>query len=108
MKNVSLVADHQTQHRVAKGILGQEGNKAAGYNKPKTYRMMFTAQDVPRTCPVEGCSGWASKWTDMRVHFWNLHVRDTMVILEEGNLPHSRCPLCDMLVPWRALNWTHQ
>ena len=31
-----------------------------------------------------------------------------MVILEEGNLPHPRCPLCDMLVPWRALNGTQK
>ena len=30
-----------------------------------------------------------------------------MVILEEGNLPHPRCPLCDMLVPWMSLNGTH-
>ena len=44
----------------------------------------------------------------MRVHFWNWNVRDTVVILEEGNLPHSRCPLCDMLVPWRTLNGMHR
>ena len=30
-----------------------------------------------------------------------------MVILEEGNLPHPWCPLCDILVPWKALNRTH-
>ena len=30
-----------------------------------------------------------------------------MVILEEGNLSHSRCPLCDMMVPWRSLNGIH-
>ena len=37
--------------------------------------------------------------TVMRVHLWYRHVRDTVVILEEGNLPHPRCPLCYMLVP---------
>ena len=31
-----------------------------------------------------------------------------MVILEEGNLPHPRCPLCDMLVPWKDPNGTHR
>ena len=31
-----------------------------------------------------------------------------MVILEEGNLPHPRCPLCDMLASWKALNGTHR
>ena len=31
-----------------------------------------------------------------------------MIILEEGNLPHPRCPRCDMFVPWRALNGRHK
>ena len=44
----------------------------------------------------------------MRVHFWHRHVRDNVVILDEGNLPHRRCPLCDMLVPWKSLNGTHR
>ena len=30
-----------------------------------------------------------------------------MVILEEGNLPHPQCPLCDMLMPCRSLNGLH-
>ena len=29
------------------------------------------------------------------------------MILEEGNLPHQQCPLCDMLVLWRSLNDMH-
>ena len=44
----------------------------------------------------------------MRLHFCHRHVRDTVVILEEGNLPNPQCPLCDMLVPWRAMNGTHR
>ena len=44
----------------------------------------------------------------MRVHFWRRHVRDTVIILEEGNLPHPRCEECDMLVPWRSLNRRHK
>ena len=40
----------------------------------------------------------------MRVHFFQRHFRDTVIILEEVNLPHPPCPRCDMLVPWRALN----
>ena len=43
----------------------------------------------------------------MRVHFLHWHVLDTVVILEEGNLPHPRCPRCDILVPRRALNGRH-
>ena len=30
-----------------------------------------------------------------------------MVILDEGNIPHPRCPLCNILVPWRSLNGMH-
>ena len=43
----------------------------------------------------------------MRVHFLQLHVRDTMVILEERKLPHPRCPQCNMLIPWSELNGRH-
>ena len=53
---------------------------------------------------VEGCPGRAGTWTAMWMHFWRRHVRDNIIILEEGNLPHPRCKNCDMFVPWRALN----
>ena len=35
-------------------------------------------------------------------------MRDTVIILEEGNLPHPRCENCNMLVPWRSLNGRHK
>ena len=44
----------------------------------------------------------------MRVNVWRRHVRDAVIILEEGNLPHPRFPRCDMLVPWRYLNGRHK
>ena len=43
----------------------------------------------------------------MRVHFLHRHVLDTVVILEEGNLPLPWCTRCDMMVPRRALNGRH-
>ena len=43
----------------------------------------------------------------MRVQFVHRHVQDTVVMLEEGNLPHPRCPRCDMQVPRKALNGLH-
>ena len=89
----SLVTYRQTHHGVDKGGLVSEGGKADGSdrgNGPRTYRMEFPVRAVPRPCPVEGCSGQASTWTTMSVHFWYRHVRDTVVILEEGNLPHPR------------------
>ena len=104
----SLVAHRQKQNGVAKGALGSDGNKADESDKPRTYRLAFHAKAGPKTCPVEGCSDQASTQTAMRVNFWNQNVRDTMVILEEGNLPQLWSPLCDMLVPWKALKGTHQ
>ena len=53
---------------------------------------------------MEGCPGALAKRTEMRVHFVHRHVQDTVVMLEEGNLPHPRCPRCDMQVPIKALN----
>ena len=85
---------------------GKDGGD--GGNEPRTYRIAFPAQAGPRPCPVEGCSGRTSTWKVTRVNFWHCHVRETVVILEEGNLPHPECLLCDMLVPCKALNGTHR
>ena len=35
-------------------------------------------------------------------------MRDIVIILEEGKLPHPRCTNCDMFVPWRAHNCRHK
>ena len=43
----------------------------------------------------------------MRVHFVHRNVQETVVMLEEGNLPHPRCPRCDLQVPSKALNGRH-
>ena len=104
----SLVAHRQTQHGMEKRGLGQEGDEEAGGDKPRTYMMDFPAKAGPNPCPVEGCSGRASTGTEMRMHFCYRHVRDTVVILKEGNLPHPRCPLRDMPVPWKSLNGMHR
>ena len=73
----------------------------------QTYQIEFPKGGT-KVCPVEGCPGRAGTLTAMRVHFWRLHVRDIVIILEEGNLPHPRCPRCDMFVQWRALNGRHK
>ena len=43
----------------------------------------------------------------MRVHLLQWNVLDTVVIMEEGNLPHPRCTRCDILVPRWELNGRH-
>ena len=51
--------------------------------------------------------GKATTHNNLRVHSVHLHVHYTIVIMEEGNLPHPRCPACDLFVPWEALNLRH-
>ena len=75
--------------------------------EPQTYRLDFPTKGGPQSCPVEGCPGQAGTRTAMQMHFCNRHVWDVVIILEEGNIPHPRCSRCDMLVPWRALNYRH-
>ena len=43
----------------------------------------------------------------MQVHFVHRHVHDTVLMLEEGNLPLPRCPWCDLQVSRKALNGRH-
>ena len=62
-----------------------------GGGEPKTYRIEFIKGGT-KECPVEGCPGRDGTRTAMKVHLWRQHVRDIVIILEEGNLPHPRCP----------------
>ena len=50
---------------------------------------------------------FARQVNSIRVHFFDWHVRYTVIIFEEGNLLHPQCPQCDMLVPWCSLNRRH-
>ena len=77
-----------------------------GGGETKTYRIEFPKGGT-KECPVAGCPGRAGTRTAMRLHFWRRHVRDVVIILEEVNLPHPRCPLCDMFLPWQSLNGRH-
>ena len=43
----------------------------------------------------------------MRVQFLHRHAFDMVVILDEENSPHPRCPRCNMQVPRRAKNRRH-
>ena len=67
------------------------GASATG-GEPPTYRMAFPTKGGPRSCPAEGCPGRAGTRTATRMNFFNRHVRDILIILEEGNLPHPQCP----------------
>ena len=69
--------------------------------------MHFLAKGGRRRCPVERCPGVLATRAAMRVHFFHRHVHDTVVILEEGNLPLPRCPWCNIEVSRKALNGRH-
>ena len=73
----------------------------------RTYKMHFPAKDGRRRCPVEGCPGVMATLAAMWVQFVHRHVHNTVVILEEGNLPLPRCPQCDLQVSRKALNGRH-
>ena len=106
MAEGSLASHRMTQHgHVIEERWSREASATGG--EPQTYRMAFLTKGGPRSCPVEGCPGQAGTRTAMCMHFCNRHVRDIVIILEEGNLPHPRCSRCEMLVPWRALNGRH-
>jgi hypothetical protein len=54
-------------------------------------------------CPVIGCDGTATRMFDMRKHFVHRHPNDTIRIIEEGDEPYPKCPLCRMHVAPRTL-----
>ena len=58
-----LVAHNQTQHGMAKGVLGWVGDEEDGGEDPRTLRMAFPTKSVTMPCPVKGCSGWAATQT---------------------------------------------
>ena len=97
------MAHHQTQHGMEKGRSVQEGDEEGRGKDPRTFRMSFPAKVGLRPFPFEGCSVQVATRTAMWVQLWNQHVQDTVVILEEVNLPHPRLLLCDMLVLWLIL-----
>ena len=99
----SLAGHMRTQH--ARAMEGRRSWAAAPLGEePRTYRMAFPTAGGTRNFPGEGCPGRVATRTAMRVQFIHRHLRDTVVILEDGKYPHPRCTRCDMLVPRHALN----
>ena len=76
-------------------------------DEPRTYRMAFLTKGGPQSCPVEGYPGQAATRTEIRLNFLHRHVLVTVVILEEGNIPHPRFIRCNMMFPRWALNGSH-
>ena len=103
-----LEAHHMIQYGKEKADKWSWAEASTEGGEPHTYQIEFPTKGGTREFPVEGCPGKAGTRTAMRVHFWRRHVWDIVIILEEGNLPHTRCSRCDMLVPWRSFNGRHK
>ena len=97
------MASHIMTHHERVTEARRSWKTSATGKEPWTYQMAFPYKGCPRSCPGEGCPGQAATRMEMRVHFLHQNVLDTVVILEEGNLPHPWY----MLVPRRTLNGRH-
>ncbi len=61
--------------------------------EPKTYRVsMADGNKAEQLCPVEGCDYAGKSRFEMRRHFRSRHLKDTIIVEEEGQLP--RCGKC--------------
>ena len=67
--------------------------------EPRTYKMAFPIMGGAKNCPAKGYWRRAATWTAMWVHFLHWYVRETVIILDEFNLPHPQFPWCNILVP---------
>ena len=86
MATGSMAGNMMTQHGRAEEEIWSWTNLVTG-EEPRTYHMDFVAKEGPRSCLVEGCLVRVATRTAMHVHFLHRHAQDTVVILEEGNLP---------------------
>ena len=45
--------------------------------------------------------------TNLQIQFLHYHMRDMIVIMEEGNYNHPRLHACNRFVTWEALSHRH-
>ena len=74
---------------------------------PRLYRVSFPWVDRYVEFPVVGCGGRASTRTNLWIQLVQCHIKDTIMILKEGNHPQPCCTVCDMFMPWEAMNHCH-
>ena len=55
---------------------------------PRIFRVYLPRTGGSIGCPVGGCEGRAVTRTNLRIHFVNHNVQDTVVITDEGNRLH--------------------
>ena len=57
--------------------------------------------------PSVRISGGVTNRTNLRVHFFQFHVKYAIVILEEVIRAYPHCLKCDMFISQQALNGRH-
>ena len=57
--------------------------------------------------PGGGVSGGSTNQTNLRVYFLHRHVRDTIVIMEEGSRTYPRCPKYEIFLSYLDINVWH-
>ena len=55
-------------------------------------RMALLTKEGPRSFPVERCPGRSGTRAAMRMHFFNRHVQDIVIILIRGTSPNHGAP----------------
>jgi hypothetical protein len=60
------------------------------------YIVDFPVQNVQTICPVDNCLAQPKTQALLWWHFCSMHHEDTIIIVQEGELPH--CPNCQMFV----------
>ena len=102
------LADHQQgEHGLAWGYL-KDPPPPHPPDEAGTYRILLPREACGIDLPVGGCPGRETSCRALQVHFVHHHMRDTVVILEEGSHTLPCCPNGDILVTWRSLNGKHK
>ena len=86
---------------------GGQGDNTTTPAYTQLYQVSFPKTVGLVECPSKGCRGRGTIQDNLRIHFVHRHVRDKIVILEEGNHLHPQLPNCDIFLPWLELDKRH-
>eukprot|EP00978_Attheya_sp_CCMP212_P005927 scaffold13219_cov61-Attheya_sp.AAC.3 len=105
--NASKTKYHlRVQHGRQMPQAGREPAPAVGLTTGE-YIVSFPKTVSLINCPIKGCPGKATSRAYLHTHFMHRHVKDTLIILDEGTFPHPRCDHCGMFVPRPAVYTSH-
>ena len=71
------------------------------HSDPHNYLEYYHRETKEVDSLIGGYPGRASSCTKLRVHSIHHHVRDTILVLEEGKPPNPIFLRCNIFVPWQ-------